>query len=87
MKKLLNLLKKGLKVILIAFAAMIVFILGLWAIVWIGDITGLIVFDESSSCADDGKVWDEDRQECRDDCWTWTERVGCVPLSEGWRRK
>ena len=39
MKKLLNLLKKGLKVILIAFAAMIVFILGLWAIVWIGDIT------------------------------------------------
>ena len=34
----------------------------------------MIVFDESSSCADDGKVWDEDRQECRDDCWTWNER-------------
>ena len=63
---------------MIAFAAMIVFILGLWAIVWIGDITGLIVFDESSSCADDGKVWDEDRQECRDDCWTWNEREKAV---------
>ena len=32
-----------------------------------------------SICADNGYVWDEDRQECRDDCLTWNEKEGCVP--------
>ena len=27
-----------------------------------------------SICADNGYVWDEDRQECRDDCLTWNEK-------------
>ena len=68
------------KVILIAFAAMIVFILGLWAIVWIGDITGLIVLMKVLLVLMTEKVWDEDRQECRDDCWTWNERRLCTAV-------
>jgi len=31
-------------------------------------------------CFDHGKVWDGDLQKCRDDCLTWNEKEGCVPL-------
>ncbi len=42
--------------------------------------TGLIEYDAKEICIDDGKVWDGDLQKCRDDCLTWNEKDGCVPL-------
>lgn len=42
--------------------------------------TGLIEYDARETCIDDGKVWDGDLQKCRDDCLTWNEKNGCVPL-------
>ncbi len=42
--------------------------------------TGLIEYDAREICIDDGKVWDGDLQKCRDDCLTWNEKDGCVPL-------
>jgi hypothetical protein len=32
------------------------------------------------SCIDAGKVWDYEQRVCRDDCLTWNETEGCVPL-------
>ena len=32
------------------------------------------------ACLSNGHVWDGDLQQCRDDCLTWNEKDGCVPL-------
>lgn len=31
-------------------------------------------------CIESGKVWDSAQKKCRDDCRTWNEIEGCVPL-------
>lgn len=33
-------------------------------------------------CLETGKVWDYDKNICRDDCLTWNKKEGCVPLEE-----
>lgn len=38
--------------------------------------------DKQGSCVSDGKVWDDSQKICRDDCLTWNEKDGCVPLVE-----
>ena len=34
----------------------------------------------AESCLSNGHVWDGDLQQCRDDCLTWNEKDGRVPL-------
>ena len=39
--------------------------------------------DEKGWCLSEGHgVWDADRRECRQDCLTWREDIGCVPITE-----
>ncbi|MCM1324651.1 MAG: hypothetical protein NC218_11060 [Acetobacter sp.] len=37
-------------------------------------------FDKDGSCLDTGGVWDGNEKRCRQDCLTWNEVDGCVPL-------
>lgn len=40
------------------------------------------VFDDIGDCASSGKVWDYDKDYCRDDCLLWNKNIGCVELSQ-----
>lgn len=33
-------------------------------------------------CLDAGKVWDYEQKICRDDCLTWNDKIGCVPITK-----
>lgn len=41
-----------------------------------------LLFDEKASCLDLGRIYDPEQKICRDDCLTWDETVGCVPITE-----
>jgi len=41
-----------------------------------------LFFDEQAKCLDLGKIYDPEQKICRDDCLTWDEKIGCVPISE-----
>ena len=45
-------------------------------------ILGYLLFDEKANCLDLGKIYDPEQKICRDDCLTWDEEVGCVPITE-----
>lgn len=34
------------------------------------------------SCLDNGKVWDYEKNVCREDCLIWQEEFGCIKLTE-----
>lgn len=34
------------------------------------------------SCLDDKKVWDYAENRCREDCYTWKEKFGCIQLTK-----
>lgn len=41
-----------------------------------------LLFDEQAKCLDLGKIYDPEQKICRDDCLTWDEKIGCVPITE-----
>ena len=43
---------------------------------------GYLLFDEKANCLDLGKIYDPEQKICRDDCLTWDEKIGCVPITE-----
>ncbi|MBQ9034886.1 MAG: hypothetical protein IJ099_02865 [Alphaproteobacteria bacterium] len=53
-------------------------------------ITGVLVicglcylwFDDEMSCLDIGEIYDPVQKICRDDCLTWNDEIGCVPITK-----
>ncbi len=45
-------------------------------------VLGYLFFDEKANCLDLGKIYDPEQKICRDDCLTWDEKIGCVPITE-----
>lgn len=51
-------------------------------------IIGLISFycffelDMKMVCLDGGQIYDPIQKKCRNDCLTWDEKIGCVPITE-----
>lgn len=43
---------------------------------------GYLLFDEKANCLDLRKIYDPEQKICRDDCLTWDEKIGCVPITE-----
>ena len=41
-----------------------------------------LFFDEKANCLDLGKIYDPEQKICRDDCLTWDEKIGCVPITK-----
>lgn len=39
-------------------------------------------FDDQMFCLDIGKIYDPVQKICRDDCLTWNEKIGCVPITK-----
>ena len=40
-----------------------------------------LIFDEKGRCLDAGKVYDPEQKICRDDCLTWDDKLGCIPIT------
>ena len=40
------------------------------------------IYDHKAYCLDIGKIYDPSQNICRDDCLTWDNNVGCVPITE-----
>jgi hypothetical protein len=40
------------------------------------------LFDDKAHCLDIGKIYDPVQKICRDDCLTWDDKLGCVPITE-----
>ena len=47
----------------------------------------LIASDDKAGCLDQGKIYDPIQDICRDDCLTWDDKIGCVPITEENREK
>lgn len=47
-------------------------------IVWA--ILDFFFFDDTSWCLDHKMIYDPIQKICRDDCLTWDDEVGCVPV-------
>ena len=45
------------------------------------------LFDDKMFCLDIGKIYDPVQKICRDDCLTWNDKIGCVPITEENREK
>ena len=44
---------------------------------------GYLMMDDKAWCLSEGDgVWDADKRECRQDCLTWREDIGCVPITQ-----
>ena len=44
---------------------------------------GYLMIDDKACCLSEGYgVWDADKRECRQDCLTWREDIGCVPITK-----
>ena len=39
-------------------------------------------FDDKMFCLDIGKIYDPVQKICRDDCLTWNDKIGCVPITK-----
>ncbi len=51
-------------------------------------VLGYLIFDNQARCLDIGKIYDPEQKICRDDCLTWDETTGCVPITpENIRKK
>lgn len=51
-------------------------------------ILGYLFLDEKANCLDLGKIYDPIQKICRDDCLTWDEKAGCIPITpENIRKK
>ena len=73
-KKITQYLRQAFKVL--------TFLVGLVVIVIIC-YAGYLMMDDKAWCLSEGHgVWDADRRECRQDCLTWREDIGCVPLTK-----
>lgn len=47
-----------------------------------------LLFDRKANCLDLGKIYDPEQKICRNDCLTWDEKIGCVPITaENIRKK
>lgn len=42
----------------------------------------ILYLDDKSYCLDIGKIYDPIQKICRDDCLTWDDKTGCVPITE-----
>ena len=40
------------------------------------------LFDNKAHCLDIGKIYDPVQKICRDDCLTWDDKQGCVPITK-----
>ena len=40
------------------------------------------LFDDKAHCLDIGKIYDPMQKICRDDCLTWDDKIGCVPITK-----
>jgi len=38
------------------------------------------LFDNKAHCLDIGQIYDPVQKICRDDCLTWNDKEGCVPI-------
>lgn len=45
-------------------------------------VLGYLWFDDKMFCLDMGKIYDPIQKVCRDDCLTWDDEIGCVPITE-----
>jgi hypothetical protein len=63
----------------------------LFKIIWsILALVGLVVvgiflyylFDDKAHCLDIGKIYDPVQKICRDDCLTWDDKQGCIPITK-----
>ena len=45
-------------------------------------IVGYLWFDDQMFCLDIGKIYDPIQKICRDDCLTWNDEIGCVPITK-----
>lgn len=41
-----------------------------------------LISDDKVYCLDIGKIYDPVNKICRDDCLTWDDKIGCVPITE-----
>ena len=58
------------------------FIIGL-VVITIICYAGYLMIDDKAQCLSEGQgVWDADRRECRQECLTWREDIGCVPITK-----
>lgn len=68
-------LKKVIKI----FFKMVWSILALVSLAVIG-IFLYYLFDDKAHCLDIGKIYDPVQKICRDDCLTWDDKKGCIPI-------
>ena len=62
------------------YAALFVAVFGV-AVLFLMEGNGTVSEQEMfDNCLDGGGVWDGMEKRCRDDCLTWNETEGCVPL-------
>ena len=76
----INLQKTG-RLLFLLFR-LLCFTAGLAVIAGICYVVFLLNDDKGRCLSEDGGVWDEERQECRQDCLTWSWETGCVPITE-----
>ena len=43
--------------------------------------------DMKVACLDSGEIYDPIQKKCRNDCLTWDDNIGCVPITEENRKK
>jgi len=43
--------------------------------------------DMEMVCLDAGQIYDPIQEKCRNDCLTWDEKTGCVPITEDNRNR
>lgn len=46
-----------------------------------------LFFDKQAYCLDIGKIYDPVQKICRDDCLSWNNQTGCVPITDENRQK
>ena len=53
----------------------------------LGIIYLIFVSDDKANCLDRKKIYDPIQKICRDDCLTWDDKIGCVPITDENREK
>ena len=48
---------------------------------------GYLFFDKQAYRLDIGKIYDPVQKICRDDCLSWNDQTGCVPITDENRQK
>ena len=77
-KKKKKILKISLKFIFGIFIAIGLAIIGIFL---------FYLFDDKAHCLDIGKIYDPIQKICRDDCLTWSDKIGCIPITKENREK